>query len=426
MTSWALRPARSRRDRVPRIGLFGLLGSGNLGNDASLATVLAHLRAAYPGAEIRIMTTGHEEVAARYGVATTPLHVVDTLRRKPHGALGALVRLGGKLADGVATLVWLVGLDVVVVPGMGVLEASLPIWAWQFPLALLTLCVLARVVGTPVGLVGVGAQVVDERPLRRVLVWSARAAAYRSYRDELSRSAMRDMGVDTSRDDVYCDLVFAMPAPTPAGPVVPGAVGVGVMDYHGRNGAADRRREPAIHAAYLAMTSAFVLRLVDAGRTVRLFVGDGVDTSVADTVIREVRSARPAVEVGRVALVATDDLDGLMNAMAEVEIVVATRYHNVVAALMAGRPTVSLGYAPKNAVLMEEFGQGRFALALESTDLDTLCARFDELDADRAAAARVIAAAAQHCRRRAEAELTDMSRMLIDAAAGRAGREAPS
>ena len=35
---------------APRVGLFGLLGSGNIGNDASLESVLSYLRASHPDA----------------------------------------------------------------------------------------------------------------------------------------------------------------------------------------------------------------------------------------------------------------------------------------------------------------------------------------------------------------------------------------
>ena len=42
----------------PRVGLFGLLGSGNVGNDASLEAVLAYLRADHPDAVIDAMCMG--------------------------------------------------------------------------------------------------------------------------------------------------------------------------------------------------------------------------------------------------------------------------------------------------------------------------------------------------------------------------------
>ena len=54
-------PARGRersapdRARGPRIGLFGLLGSGNIGNDASMESVLSFLRTDHPEAVVDAM-----------------------------------------------------------------------------------------------------------------------------------------------------------------------------------------------------------------------------------------------------------------------------------------------------------------------------------------------------------------------------------
>lgn len=39
---------------APRVGLFGLLGSGNVGNDASLDAVLGYLKAYHPDAVLEI------------------------------------------------------------------------------------------------------------------------------------------------------------------------------------------------------------------------------------------------------------------------------------------------------------------------------------------------------------------------------------
>ena len=46
----------------------------------------------------------------------------------------------------------------------------------------------------------------------------------------------------------------------------------------------------------------------------------------------------------------------LSQAMAPAGIVVATRYHNVICALQLGKPTISLGYAKKNVVVMGDMG----------------------------------------------------------------------
>ena len=53
---------------VRRVGLYGYLGSGNLGNDASLEAVLTWLRSTYPDLELRCITIAPDEVQARYGI----------------------------------------------------------------------------------------------------------------------------------------------------------------------------------------------------------------------------------------------------------------------------------------------------------------------------------------------------------------------
>lgn len=57
-----------------RVGVFGLLGSGNLGNDGSLEAVLGYLRAEHPGAVVDALCGGPEVVATRYRIPATRLH----------------------------------------------------------------------------------------------------------------------------------------------------------------------------------------------------------------------------------------------------------------------------------------------------------------------------------------------------------------
>ena len=196
-----------------RVGVFGLLGSGNLGNDGSLEAVLGYLRAEHPEAVVDALCGGPEVVTARYGIPATRLHWYRGEYRTASRA-GAIAAKGlGKLVDAVRTAAWVRRHDVVIVPGMGVLEATLPLRPWGFPYSLFLLCASGRLSGTRVALVGVGAAAIGNRPTRALVRWSARLAAYRSYRDALSRDAMRAMGVDTARDEVYPDLAFALPTP---------------------------------------------------------------------------------------------------------------------------------------------------------------------------------------------------------------------
>ncbi|MFD0317786.1 polysaccharide pyruvyl transferase family protein [Streptomyces flavalbus] len=353
-----------------RVGVFGLLGSGNLGNDGSLEAVLGYLRDAHPDAVVDALCGGPEAVTARYGIPATRLHWYRGEYRTASRA-GAIVGKGlGKLVDVFRTAAWVRRHDVVIVPGMGVLEATLPLRPWGFPYALFLLCASGRLLGTRVALVSVGAARIGNRSTRALVRWSARLAAYRSYRDELSRDAMRAMGVDTARDEVYPDLAFALPTPDAPEPR-PGAVCLGVMDFHG--GDDDRARAAEIHRRYLDGTTAFVRALVAEGRPVRLLTGDGCDAPV-------VAAIRAAVDSPLVTAAEAGSLADLMRETAAADTVVATRYHNLVCALKTGTPTLALSYAAKSDALMARMGLAEFRHPAREVDADRLLERFRELE----------------------------------------------
>ena len=68
--------------------------------------------------------------------------------------------------------------------------------------------------------------------------------------------------------------------------------------------------------------------------------------------------------------------------MAPVGTVVATRYHNVICALQLGKPTISLGYAKKNVVLMEDMGLPEFCQYADSIDVGKLIEQFTKLESN--------------------------------------------
>ncbi|MFK4154617.1 polysaccharide pyruvyl transferase family protein [Streptomyces fungicidicus] len=358
--------------RPVRVGLFGLLGSGNIGNDGSLEAVLGHLRAEHPDAVVDALCGGPEAVTARYGIPATRLNWYRGEYRTASRA-GAVAAKGlGKFVDVVRTAAWTRRHDVVIVPGTGVLETTLPLRPWGFPYSLFLLCATGRLFGTRVALVGVGAAAIGNRPTRTLTRWSTRLASYRSYRDTMSRDAMRAMGVDTARDEVYADLVFALPAPRasePSGP--PGTVCVGVMDFHGSNDERDRAEE--IHRRYLDGTTRFVRALAGDGRPVRLLTGDALDVPVAGAI-------RDAVDSPLVTVARTASLADLMKEMAAADTVVATRYHNLVCALKVGTPTLAVSYSAKSDTLMAEMGLGEYCHPAREADADRILQQFRELE----------------------------------------------
>ncbi|MFF9850213.1 polysaccharide pyruvyl transferase family protein [Streptomyces litmocidini] len=387
-----------------RVGVFGLLGSGNLGNDGSLEAVLGYLRTAHPGAVVDALCGGPETVTARFGIPATRLHWYRGEYRTASRA-GAVAGKGlGKLVDAFRTAAWVRRHDVVIVPGMGVLEATLPLRPWGFPYSLFLLCAAGRLLGTPVALVGVGAAAIRDRPTRALVRWSARLAAHRSYRDAQSRDALRAMGVDTARDEVHPDLAFSLPTPTPppAGP--PGLVCVGVMAFHGGND--DRARAEEIHRRYLDGTIRFVRALVEEGRPVRLLTGDAVDATVVTAIL-------DAVDSPLVTAAETASLADLTREMAAADTAVAIRYHNLICALKAGTPVLAVTYAAKSEALMAQMGLGEYCHPAREVDADRLLEQFRNLEKRSAELRQTLVERNETAARRLDHQFTALTAALF-------------
>ncbi|MDO0910620.1 polysaccharide pyruvyl transferase family protein [Streptomyces sp. DT2A-34] len=393
-------------DETPvRVGVFGLLGSGNLGNDGSLEAVLGYLRAEHPEAVVDALCGGPEAVAARYGIPATRLHWYRGEYRTASRA-GAIAAKGlGKLVDVFRTAAWVRRHDVVIVPGMGVLEATLPLRPWGLPYSLFLLCASGRLLRTRVALVGVGAAPIGNRPTQSLVRWSARLASYRSYRDTQSRDAMRAMGVDTARDEVYPDLAFALPTP-PAG-TPSGTVCVGVMDFHGGND--DRARGEEIHRRYLDGTTAFVRALIADGRQVRLLTGDACDAPVVTAIL-------DAVDSPLVTAAETASLADLMKETAAADTVVATRYHNLICALKVGTPTLALSYAEKSDALMDRMGLAAYCHPAREVDADRLLDQFRALEKRSAELRQTLAERNLVAARQLEDQFTELTAALFPTA----------
>src|SRR2546423_377011 len=102
---------------APRIGFFGILGSGNLGNDGSLDAVVRYVRERHPDARIGFMCMGPDGVRERYGAPATSLQWYEPHAGTWTGAPAAALKILGKLLDPFRTLAWLRNYDVVIVPG---------------------------------------------------------------------------------------------------------------------------------------------------------------------------------------------------------------------------------------------------------------------------------------------------------------------
>lgn len=365
------------RGRTTRVGLFGKVGAGNIGNDASMEAVLAFLRVNHPDAVIDAMCTGPETLRTRYGIDAIPMFWHNKFDVRGPGS--GILKVVGRLLDTFRTGAWISRHDVVIVPGAGVLEASLPMVPRGWPYALFLACGYGKLLRVKTTLVSVGAGAIRQPVTRWLLNSAAKMASYRSFRDAGARAALGRRGVDVSNDPVYPDLAFALPPPPPV-PVDERLVAVGVMAYYGTND--ERRQADEIHARYVAAMKRFVRWLAETRHNVLLVVGDtnGSDGGVVDEIMADVRAALPGLGPSAVTAAAVSSYTDVMRVLMPASSVVAIRYHNILCAVKLGKPTISIGYSPKHDVLMANMGLADFSRDVSALDVDDLQKLFTRLE----------------------------------------------
>jgi polysaccharide pyruvyl transferase WcaK-like protein len=367
-----------------RIAFYGFLGSGNLGNDASLEAVLAWFQERYPQLRLSCITLAPEVIQDRYGLPAVPLAYGG---RTAGSSIGStLLKVFGRLVDVPRSLRLAGQADAVVVPGMGVLEEQLGVRPWGLPAWMFLMAAACRIRRTPFVLLSVGAEPVRNPFTRKLFGWTVRLAADVSYRDDWSFQAMRNAG-RRDPEPIAPDVAFAHPA-TAAAIAQPGLVAVGVMAYYGRLD--DPVRGANLRQDYIATLTKALVQLVDQGDRLLLLGGDRVDFDVAQEVKAAVLAARANQPAGTVVVRDVQRFDELVGLLAGAEVVVASRFHNLICALKVGRPVVSVGYAPKNARLMAELGLADYCQEIEHLDADRLLEQLRQARAQRHALAAAI------------------------------------
>jgi len=360
------------RSRSACVALYGEFGTGNLGNDASLLAAVAELRRHDPDVDILCLCSAPEQVTRRFGLPATSIRGQTSSQRSR--IRGRLARLSRRVTDLTRMFRLMRKLDLVMVPGMGVLEAG-SARASSYPSEFLMTAIAARVAGTPFAMVGIGADIAHRRSTRAVLRWTLRLAAYRSFRDAHSRQCATGFGAPTAGDSVYPDLVFGLEPPV--GAIPDGSresVGVGMIAYRATFFDDEPTRRDRIAASYLDSMTSFVGWLLDRGLDVTLLTGDRKDEEMAESV-----KDRLAGQGSGVRVVRSESLDDVIALLYRLDCLVASRYHNIVAAALTATPVISVDYLPKNGVLMTDLGLAEFHQPLEELDDERLRQQFLQL-----------------------------------------------
>jgi polysaccharide pyruvyl transferase WcaK-like protein len=377
-----------------KVAFYGLFGQQNWGNECTLQAMLFHVRRYLPDAELKCFCTGPPDTLRRHNIPAFPISrryaggypPVSRHRRHPLVSLlrKIFLRIPLELLDWARAFRQLRGFQILVVPGTGLLTdfASNPLGG---PYQLFKWSLIARLRRCKVFFVSVGAGPMYH-PLTRWFIKAAISlATYRSYRDRYSKQFLENIGIRTENDLLYPDLAFSLPrtifpASTSADDRPRPIIGVGVKDYVGLLGL-PQRGGATKYRDFLVKLTAFVGWLLEHKYTIRLLIGDTLyDTRVKDDLLQSLSKLGWTPDDGRIINHPISSGDDVLAQLAETDIVVSARFHNVLLALMLYKPVVSLSYHEKFASLVAGVGLADYCHDIDHLDVDRLTTQIVELE----------------------------------------------
>jgi polysaccharide pyruvyl transferase WcaK-like protein len=373
-----------------KIALFGTFGTGNLGNECTLQAMLVNIRRRVPDAQVSCICAGPEETASTYGIRTL------AIREMPlRGTNNRAWRLLRKISVGIPVELYrwfsvikrLMGTHMLIMTGTGMLSDS-GIGPLGLHYDILRWSLVAKLCRCKLLFVSVGAGPI-RHPLSRFFVKTAlRMADYRSYRDSFSKEYLKSIGFDADADAVYPDLAFSLPKGMLPDDQDDGnkraPVGVGLITHYVHRSLSDDVEQT--YREYTTKMARFIGWLLEHNRTVRVLTGDIVyDSRVRNDVRTLLEQSGLTYEKCNIIDEPPGSFEELLSQLATTKVVVASRFHNLLLALMLGKPALAISFHEKDDSLMTALGLQEFCQDIANLDVSRLIEQFVTLEenADR-------------------------------------------
>lgn|SRR5215467_2415283 len=374
-----------------KIAFFGHFGMGNFGNESTLQAIIYHLRRFAPDAQLSCIATGPQDAAAIHHIEATPISETFFKSREFRNPLARLIR---KLTVGITSEVyrWAKGIatlwhaDMLIVPGTGLLTDVYGLLNWG-PYNLFRWSLTAKLCRCKLLFVSVGAGPIYGSFAKWLVKSSLSLADFRSYRDSPSAQYLENIGFRMISDRVYPDLAFSLPDHA-ISPQLPRnrckpVIGLGLMPYAGRYSAANPRNET--YVAYLENLAKVVKWLVARQYGVSLLIGNSLDTPVTQEFRSLLQKHLSDVTKGHIADEPQFCGEDLLLQLAATDLVVATRYHNVIMALLNNKPVIAISHHPKCDSLMRAMGLSEYCLDIHTLSADNVITKIRHLEKNASA-----------------------------------------
>jgi polysaccharide pyruvyl transferase WcaK-like protein len=375
-----------RGKQPPKIAFFGHFDSTNFGNESSLQAILYNLRRLQPNAEVLCISTGPEAATATHHVQAIPVAERFFEFWRPRNRLGRMLRrvftaLPAEAYQCVRSLITLRRTDMFIVPGTGLLTDAYGFLGWG-PYSLLRWSLIAKLCRCKLLLVSVGAGPIYSDRGRWFVKTILSMADFRSYREHSTLQYLAGIGFRAENDLVSPDLAFSLPETAipcrGADKSRRAVVGLGVMEYAGKYSGANADNK--IYSAYLDNLAIFVEWLLAREYTVRLLIGDLVDTPAKNDFRALLKERVSPCDEQRIIDEPISSVENLLAQIAATDLVVATRFHNVLLSLVCNKPVISIAFHHKCESLMNAMGLSEYCLNINDLKADQLIERFCNLE----------------------------------------------
>ena len=416
------------------IGVFGHYGRWNLGDESIIAGVIQNIAKRLPKARIVCFSRNPLDTSNRYNVEAYPVRRDSNASRPIEQPLGArddttcpegnekqdtrnhgglrsflngvkafvkrsrfgamLVSTAGKVVRSVPTFFEelrflkksyriLGDIDLLMITGSNQFLDNFG-GPWGYPYTLLKWSTMARLSGTHLIYVSVGAGPVESKLSMLMFRWAVKHSEYTSLRDGPSEDLIRAMGV-RQETSVYPDLAYSVytsqdlskDARLQSRGAKP-TVGINPMPVYDRRYwyLADDQR----YARYVKNLAKFAAILLSEDYPLVFWGTHPQDQNVISDVLTRVESELKRKSDSMHMTATANTVDELIALIRSFDLVVPTRFHGTLLSLSAGKPVLSICYHRKSADLMMEMGQSEYSVSLDTMDFENLLIRFKNLE----------------------------------------------
>jgi polysaccharide pyruvyl transferase WcaK-like protein len=211
---------------------------------------------------------------------------------------------------------------------------------------------------------------------------------------------LEGIGFKARNDPVYPDLAFSLPvsvAPVgPDGTARRPVIGLGLMKSFWEYSL--EKPTSADCSPYLESLVEFTDWLMAHEYDVRLLIGDVVDEP-ATREFRSLLKKRSAMyQEERLIDEPIASVDDLLRQLAAADLVVATRFHNVLLAILLNKPVIAISFHHKCTSLMSQMGLSEYCRDVDRLSSGGLIEQFSQLQLGAGSMKRLIAGEVGTCR----------------------------